>query len=59
MRFGRRSFSLVQGALQQWLGEVIQVEAVDVVREESTLHVTIQYIVRRTQERRVAEFKQD
>jgi hypothetical protein len=50
---------LVQGALQQWLGEVIQVEAVDVVREESTLHVTIQYIVRRTQERRMAEFKQD
>ena len=33
--------------------------AVDVVREDSTLHVTIQYIVRRTQEQRVAEFKQD
>ena len=50
---------LVQGALQQWLGDVIQVEAVEVRREESTLHVFIQYIERRTQEHRVAQFSQD
>jgi phage baseplate assembly protein W len=33
----------VQGALQQWLGERIQVEAVDVAAEESRLQVTVVY----------------
>ncbi len=47
---------LVQGALQQWLGELIQVEAVQVENGESTLEVTVQYIVRRRQERQVARF---
>jgi phage baseplate assembly protein W len=47
---------LVQGALQQWLGELIQVEAVQVENSESTLEVTVQYIVRRRQERQVARF---
>jgi phage baseplate assembly protein W len=46
---------LVQGALQQWLGDVIQVEAVVVERAESTLRVNVQYVVRRTQERQVAQ----
>jgi phage baseplate assembly protein W len=48
---------LVQGALQQWLGEQIQVESVDVRVEESALRVTVQYVVRRTQTRAVAEFR--
>jgi uncharacterized protein len=47
---------LVQGALQQWLGELIQVEAVEVTNEAEVLRVTLGYIVRRTQQRRVAEF---
>lgn len=47
---------LVQGALQQWLGNLITVEAVEVRAEESTLRVAVQYIVRRTQDRRQAEF---
>ena len=47
---------LVQGALQQWLGELIQVEAVHVASEEATLRVTVQYVHRRTQQRQVAEF---
>jgi uncharacterized protein len=47
---------LVQGSLQQWLGELIQVEDVHVESEESTLRVTVQYVVRRNQERRVAQF---
>src|SRR4029079_3341757 len=46
---------LVQGALQQWLGDVIQVEAVAVERDDSTLRVNVQYVVRRTQERQVAQ----
>ena len=47
---------LVQGALQQWLGDLIEVNAVQVTNEESTLAVTVVYTVRRTQQRQVAEF---
>lgn len=46
----------VQGALQQWLGELIQVEAVEVQSEDSSLQVMVQYTVRRTQQRQVAQF---
>ena len=47
---------MVQGALQQWLADLIQVEAVEVESEDATLTVTVQYVVRRNQQRRVAEF---
>jgi len=47
---------LVQGALQQWLGDLIEVEAVEVTSEDSTLRVTVQYRVRRTDERQTALF---
>ena len=47
---------LVQGALQQWLGDLIQVEAVQVEADDAALRVGIQYVVRRSQERQVAEF---
>jgi phage baseplate assembly protein W len=46
----------VQGALQQWLGELIQVEAVEVQSEDSKLQVLVQYTVRRNQQRRVNQF---
>lgn len=46
-----------EGALQQWLGDLIQVEAVNVESEDSTLRVTVQYVVRRTQERQVTELR--
>ena len=46
---------MVQGALQEFLGELIRVEAVDVAAEEATLRVTVQYIVQRTQQRQVVE----
>lgn len=38
----------VQAALQRWLGDVIDVQALDVSSEESTLHVEIVYMVRRS-----------
>src|SRR5262249_25172558 len=41
---------LVQGALQQWLGELIQVDVVQVESEDAELHVTVQYTLRRTQQ---------
>jgi phage baseplate assembly protein W len=47
---------LVQGALQQWLGDLIQVDAVDVESEGSTLRVTVRYLVRRNQQRQTAQF---
>lgn len=50
---------LVKGALEQWLGEVIEVEAVAVESEDSRLQITIQYIVRRTQQRQIVEFSRN
>ena len=49
----------VQGALQQWLADLVKVEAVAVERQESTLSVTVQYIVRRSQQRQVAQFSRE
>jgi uncharacterized protein len=48
---------LIQGALQQWLGDLILVDTVQVDCVDSALKVTIAYIVRRTQARQVAEFQ--
>ena len=47
---------LVQGALQQWLGDLIAVESVHVDAQDGTLRVVIQYVVRRTQARQTAQF---
>src|SRR5262245_24804572 len=48
---------LVQSALQQWLGELIEVEAVEVGSEDATLRVTVQYRIRRSGARQTAEFR--
>ena len=47
---------LLQGTLQQWLGDLIQAEAVRVIVQDSTLLVTVQFVVRATQVRQVAQF---
>jgi uncharacterized protein len=47
---------LVQGALQEWLGNLIEVSAVRVSAEDSALRVVVAYTVRRTGTREVAEF---
>ncbi|HEX4381426.1 MAG TPA: GPW/gp25 family protein [Myxococcales bacterium] len=47
----------VIASLQQWLGDLIQVEAVPIESQDSTLTVTVQYLVRRTQERHVVRFQ--
>jgi phage baseplate assembly protein W len=49
---------LVQGALQRWLGDLIVVEAVAVESDEGLLRVTVRYVVRRTQQRRIDQFTQ-
>jgi phage baseplate assembly protein W len=50
---------LVQGALQQWLGDLIEVESVAVSSADSALQVHVKYTVRRTQERRAAQFTKE
>ncbi|HTN47553.1 MAG TPA: GPW/gp25 family protein [Flavipsychrobacter sp.] len=48
---------LVQGALQQWLGELIEVNDVQVQNLNSTLYVKVDFVIRSTQEQKQAEFK--
>jgi phage baseplate assembly protein W len=50
---------LVQGALQQWLGELIQVEEVNVDAKESNIEVTVKYIVLKTQEHKEEAFTRE
>jgi phage baseplate assembly protein W len=47
---------LVQGALQEWLGALIEVKEVRISAEESTLRVVMAYTVRRTGTDEIAEF---
>lgn len=47
----------VQGNLQQWLGDLIQVLDVQVDNQEAELRVIVRYTVRRTQQTLVAEFR--
>jgi hypothetical protein len=46
----------VQGALQRWLNDVIQVEQVEVRNDEERLEVTVVYVKRDTGERRQERF---
>jgi uncharacterized protein len=47
---------LVQGGLQQWLGDLIVVDSVQVESVDATLRVTISYLVRRTNQTQSATF---
>jgi phage baseplate assembly protein W len=46
--------ALVQNALQQWLADLINVEAVQVDSDGETLRIGIQYVIRQTQQRQTA-----
>lgn len=48
---------LVQSALQQTLASLIAVEGVAVEAVDSTLSITVQYVIRRSQLRRVDSFE--
>lgn len=45
----------LQAALQQWLGDLIEMQALEVTSLDSTLTVTLQYLVRRTNESQIAQ----
>ena len=47
----------VQSALQQWLGDLIKVEDVQVTGEDSTIRIVVKYVVLKNQERKIEEFK--
>jgi len=48
----------LQAALQRWLGDLIELQSLEVTSDDSRLSISIQYIVRRTNERQVAQFTQ-
>ena len=47
---------LVQGALKQWLGELIEVNQVSIQSEDSKLQVTVAYTILQSNEQQVAQF---
>jgi uncharacterized protein len=55
---------LVQGALEQWLGDIIDIESVDAtavksVSEGDSLQVIVKYTVRRTNEPKTVQFTRE
>ncbi len=46
----------LQANLQRWLGDLIELQALEVTSEDSTLNILIQYVVRRNNQRQVAQF---
>lgn len=51
--------ALIHGTLQQWLGDVIKVESVQVQNDDLTLQILIQYVLLRTQARYVSTFQRE
>src|SRR6266487_463652 len=48
----------LQGTLQRWLGDLIELQTLEVTSEDSTLSIFIQYVVRRNNQQQVAQFTQ-
>ncbi len=47
----------MQAALQRWLGDLIELQELEVTSEEASLRVLVQYVVRRTGEPRTETFE--
>jgi phage baseplate assembly protein W len=47
----------VQASLQRWLGDVIQLDELEIFNNDSQLHVFVAYTVTRTGERRIDSFQ--
>jgi phage baseplate assembly protein W len=47
---------LIQGNLQLWLSDLISVQSVQVVNDDATLLITVQYTVIQTQRAQAAQF---
>jgi phage baseplate assembly protein W len=46
----------IQGGLQRWLGDLIEVRNLEVTSQDATLSVLVQYVVKRTGEQRSDTF---
>jgi phage baseplate assembly protein W len=46
----------IQAGLQRWLGDIVEVQALNVTSDDARLQVDLQYAVRRTGERRTETF---
>jgi phage baseplate assembly protein W len=46
----------IQAGLQQWLGDLIDIQSLEVTSEDSILRVSITYVIRRTQDTRTEQF---
>lgn len=49
----------IRAGLQRWLGEVIEVQALEVTAEESTLNILVSYAIRRTGEQHAERFTRE
>lgn len=47
---------LVQGSLNQWLGDLIEVNDVEVISEDASLQVRVDFTILRSQQRQIAQF---
>jgi phage baseplate assembly protein W len=45
----------IQAAIQRWLGDLIELKSLEVTAENSTLSLTLSYLVRRTNDIKTAE----
>lgn len=50
---------LVQSSLHEWLGDLIEVEGVAIEAVDARLTVTIQYLIRADQQRRIDSFTRE
>ncbi|HVB21518.1 MAG TPA: GPW/gp25 family protein [Ktedonobacteraceae bacterium] len=48
----------LKAAVQRWLGDVLELQTLDVTSDDSTLSIVISYIVKQTNEQQVAQFAQ-
>lgn len=51
--------TLVNGSLQQWLGDLITVQSVVVTSQDSTLQIVVTYVVKQTQQQQVATITEE
>lgn len=47
----------IQAGLQRWLGDLIELRALDVTSQDASLQVLVQYVVRRTGQQRQETFQ--
>jgi phage baseplate assembly protein W len=48
--------TLIQGALLQWLGSMIRVQSMQITHQDSTIQLTLQYLILSTQQQQIEQF---